>query len=83
MPISTDDTSRLPLGTGEHAFEGRFLLGSQLLELTVESSRQDRLLKRKVTRFDIVKTRMQCSPPGTYRGAFDVFTKIVRNEVRP
>ncbi|EKM83528.1 hypothetical protein AGABI1DRAFT_50734 [Agaricus bisporus var. burnettii JB137-S8] len=23
---------------------------------------------------------MQCSPPGTYRGAFDVFTKIVRNE---
>lgn len=24
---------------------------------------------------------MQCSPPGTYRGAIDVFTKIVRNEV--
>ncbi|KAF9455111.1 mitochondrial carrier [Macrolepiota fuliginosa MF-IS2] len=30
--------------------------------------------------FDTVKTRMQCSPPGTYRGAIDVLTKIVRNE---
>lgn len=26
---------------------------------------------------------MQCSPPGTHRGAIDVLTKIVRNEVRP
>lgn len=25
---------------------------------------------------------MQCSPPGTYRGALDVLMKIVRNEVR-
>ncbi|KAK2461981.1 hypothetical protein APHAL10511_006444 [Amanita phalloides] len=30
--------------------------------------------------FDTVKTRMQCSPPGTYRGAVDVLAKIVRNE---
>ncbi|KAF5366970.1 hypothetical protein D9758_003903 [Tetrapyrgos nigripes] len=30
--------------------------------------------------FDTIKTRLQCSPPGTYRGAFDVFSKIVRNE---
>ncbi|KAF5355935.1 hypothetical protein D9756_004135 [Leucocoprinus leucothites] len=30
--------------------------------------------------FDTVKTRMQCSPPGTYRGALDVLSKIVRNE---
>lgn len=32
-------------------------------------------------RFDTVKTRMQCTPPGTYRGAFDVLTKVVKNEV--
>ncbi|CAA7258662.1 unnamed protein product [Cyclocybe aegerita] len=30
--------------------------------------------------FDTIKTRMQCSPPGTYRSAFDVLSKIVRNE---
>ncbi|KAF9040536.1 mitochondrial carrier [Panaeolus papilionaceus] len=30
--------------------------------------------------FDTVKTRMQCAPSGTYRGAIDVLTKIVRNE---
>ncbi|THU99978.1 mitochondrial carrier [Dendrothele bispora CBS 962.96] len=30
--------------------------------------------------FDTIKTRLQCSPPGTYRGAFDAFGKIVRNE---
>ncbi|TEB35174.1 mitochondrial carrier [Coprinellus micaceus] len=30
--------------------------------------------------FDTIKTRMQCSPPGTYRGAIDVFSKIIRNE---
>jgi hypothetical protein len=26
---------------------------------------------------------MQCSPPGTHRGAIDVLAKIVKNEVRP
>lgn len=30
--------------------------------------------------FDTVKTRMQCSAPGTYRGAFDVFRQTIRNE---
>ncbi|KDR84904.1 hypothetical protein GALMADRAFT_233364 [Galerina marginata CBS 339.88] len=30
--------------------------------------------------FDTVKTRMQCSPIGTYRGAFDVLTKVIKNE---
>lgn len=30
--------------------------------------------------FDTVKTRMQCSPRGTYKGAVDCFLKIVRNE---
>ncbi|KAM5531708.1 hypothetical protein V8D89_014628 [Ganoderma adspersum] len=30
--------------------------------------------------FDTVKTRMQCSPPGTYKGAMDCFLKIVRDE---
>ncbi|KAF5313160.1 hypothetical protein D9619_003449 [Psilocybe cf. subviscida] len=30
--------------------------------------------------FDTVKTRMQCAPPGTYRGALDVLAKVVRNE---
>ncbi|KAF8078725.1 mitochondrial carrier [Lyophyllum atratum] len=30
--------------------------------------------------FDTIKTRLQCSPPGTYRGARDVLTKIIRNE---
>ncbi|KAF8632552.1 hypothetical protein AX15_001766 [Amanita polypyramis BW_CC] len=30
--------------------------------------------------FDTVKTRMQCSPPGTYRNAIDVLAKLVRNE---
>lgn len=30
--------------------------------------------------FDTVKTRMQCSPPGTYHGAMDVLTRTVRNE---
>lgn len=32
-------------------------------------------------RFDTVKTRMQCSPPGTYGGAVDVLRKIIRKEV--
>ncbi|EKM61131.1 uncharacterized protein PHACADRAFT_204284 [Phanerochaete carnosa HHB-10118-sp] len=31
--------------------------------------------------FDTVKTRLQCSPPGTYRGAIDCLVRIVRNEV--
>ncbi|PFH50803.1 hypothetical protein AMATHDRAFT_144159 [Amanita thiersii Skay4041] len=31
-------------------------------------------------RFDTIKTRLQCSPHGTYRGALDVLAKIVRNE---
>jgi solute carrier family 25 (mitochondrial carnitine/acylcarnitine transporter), member 20/29 len=31
--------------------------------------------------FDTVKTRLQCSPPGTYRGAIDCLVKTVRNEV--
>ncbi|RDB29261.1 Mitochondrial substrate carrier family protein L [Hypsizygus marmoreus] len=30
--------------------------------------------------FDTIKTRLQCSPPGTYHGAIDVLTKILRNE---
>ncbi|TFK41244.1 mitochondrial carrier [Crucibulum laeve] len=30
--------------------------------------------------FDTIKTRLQCSPLGTYRGAIDVLTKIIRNE---
>lgn len=30
--------------------------------------------------FDTIKTRLQCSPPGTYRGAFDVLTKVIRTE---
>ncbi|KAG7450599.1 mitochondrial carrier [Guyanagaster necrorhizus] len=30
--------------------------------------------------FDTVKTRMQCSAPGTYHGAFDVFRQTIRNE---
>ncbi|KAF8807322.1 mitochondrial carrier [Phlegmacium glaucopus] len=30
--------------------------------------------------FDTVKTRMQCSPPGTYRGALDVVAKVIKNE---
>ncbi|KII93893.1 hypothetical protein PLICRDRAFT_694977 [Plicaturopsis crispa FD-325 SS-3] len=30
--------------------------------------------------FDTVKTRLQCSPPGTYRGAVDVLQRTVRNE---
>ncbi|KAF8230657.1 mitochondrial carrier [Tricholoma matsutake] len=30
--------------------------------------------------FDTIKTRLQCSSPGTYRSAFDVLTKIIRNE---
>lgn len=33
-------------------------------------------------RFDTVKTRLQCSPPGTYRGAIDCLVKIVKNEAR-
>jgi len=32
-------------------------------------------------RFDTVKTRMQCTPPGTYRSAYDVLKKVVKNEV--
>ena len=32
-------------------------------------------------RFDTIKTRLQCSPPGTYRGAIDCLLKTVRNEV--
>lgn len=30
--------------------------------------------------FDTVKTRLQCSPPGTYRGVIDCLVRIVRNE---
>ncbi|EPT03883.1 hypothetical protein FOMPIDRAFT_1035049 [Fomitopsis schrenkii] len=30
--------------------------------------------------FDTIKTRLQCSPPGTYRGAVDCMLKIVHNE---
>ncbi|KAF9015082.1 mitochondrial carrier [Cyathus striatus] len=30
--------------------------------------------------FDTIKTRLQCSPPGTYSGAIDVLRKVVRNE---
>ncbi|KAH9837172.1 mitochondrial carrier [Rhodofomes roseus] len=30
--------------------------------------------------FDTIKTRLQCSPPGTYRGAVDCMLRIVRNE---
>ncbi|KAI0375111.1 mitochondrial carrier [Pilatotrama ljubarskyi] len=32
------------------------------------------------TSFDTIKTRLQCSPPGTYRGAIDCLLKTVRNE---
>ncbi|OCH96048.1 mitochondrial carrier [Obba rivulosa] len=31
-------------------------------------------------RFDTIKTRIQCSPPGTYRGAVDCLLQTVRNE---
>lgn len=37
---------------------------------------------RRRTSFDTVKTRIQCAPPGTYSGAFDVLFKIVRHEVK-
>ncbi|KAH8120273.1 mitochondrial carrier [Phellopilus nigrolimitatus] len=30
--------------------------------------------------FDTVKTRLQCSPPGTYRGALDCLRTTIRNE---
>ncbi|KAG8953082.1 hypothetical protein FRC04_003029 [Tulasnella sp. 424] len=30
--------------------------------------------------FDTIKTRLQCSPPGTYTGALDCLMKTVRNE---
>ncbi|KAL0951295.1 hypothetical protein HGRIS_008005 [Hohenbuehelia grisea] len=30
--------------------------------------------------FDTIKTRLQCSPPGTYRNAFDALGKLLRNE---
>ncbi|KAI0735057.1 mitochondrial carrier [Earliella scabrosa] len=30
--------------------------------------------------FDTIKTRLQCSPPGTYKGAVDCLMKTVRNE---
>jgi len=30
--------------------------------------------------FDTIKTRLQCSPPGTYAGAIDCLVKTVRNE---
>jgi len=30
--------------------------------------------------FDTIKTRLQCSPPGTYRGAIDCFLQTIRNE---
>ncbi|PSS37608.1 hypothetical protein PHLCEN_2v535 [Hermanssonia centrifuga] len=38
-------------------------------------------LTNNVSSFDTVKTRMQCSPPGTYRGAIHCLSQIVRNEV--
>ncbi|KAL1951382.1 hypothetical protein VTO73DRAFT_531 [Trametes versicolor] len=30
--------------------------------------------------FDTIKTRLQCSPPGTYKGAVDCLLRTVRNE---
>ncbi|KLO13980.1 mitochondrial carrier [Schizopora paradoxa] len=30
--------------------------------------------------FDTIKTRLQCSPPGTYKGAIDCLKQTVRNE---
>ncbi|GBE78033.1 mitochondrial carrier [Sparassis crispa] len=30
--------------------------------------------------FDTIKTRIQCSPPGTYRGAIDCLLQTIRNE---
>ncbi|KZT44551.1 mitochondrial carrier [Sistotremastrum suecicum HHB10207 ss-3] len=30
--------------------------------------------------FDTIKTRLQCAPPGTYKGAIDCLVKTVRNE---
>ncbi|KZT72800.1 mitochondrial carrier [Daedalea quercina L-15889] len=30
--------------------------------------------------FDTIKTRLQCSPPGTYKGAVECMLRIVRNE---
>ena len=39
------------------------------------------VLRTFSNRFDTVKTRMQCTPPGIYRGAFDVLTKVVTKEV--
>ncbi|EIM92606.1 mitochondrial carrier [Stereum hirsutum FP-91666 SS1] len=30
--------------------------------------------------FDTIKTRLQCSPPGVYKGAIDCLVKTVRNE---
>ncbi|KAI0801153.1 mitochondrial carrier [Fomes fomentarius] len=30
--------------------------------------------------FDTIKTRLQCSPPGTYKGAVDCLMRTVRNE---
>ncbi|KAI0932066.1 hypothetical protein AcW1_000707 [Taiwanofungus camphoratus] len=30
--------------------------------------------------FDTIKTRLQCSPPGTYRGAIDCLLQTIRNE---
>jgi len=35
-----------------------------------------------LSRFDTVKTRMQCAAPGVYHGALDVLVKTIRKEVR-
>ena len=34
----------------------------------------------RLRRFDTVKTRLQCSPAGTYKGAIDCLLRTVRNE---
>ncbi|KAG9222727.1 hypothetical protein CCMSSC00406_0004641 [Pleurotus cornucopiae] len=38
------------------------------------------LFSSNTFRFDTIKTRLQCSPAGTYRNALDCLGKLVRNE---
>jgi solute carrier family 25 carnitine/acylcarnitine transporter 20/29 len=61
---------------GENAAQGRHIrtvgalagIGSGLTKVAVGHG------------FDTVKTRLQCSPAGTYHGALDILRKLLRNE---
>ncbi|PCH33733.1 mitochondrial carrier [Wolfiporia cocos MD-104 SS10] len=45
-----------------------------------EDPTAEQVKRQREDEFDTIKTRLQCSPPGTYRNAIDCLLRTVRNE---